>query len=245
MVDCWGATLGLGDDIWVLLVPDPQNPMLDSIAVTNDLDPTFEYTSFSTLYLARLASLDGTIQSITRVPSTWIGKPAETLSPRMVIDTNGRIWIGGYGSGGKLPVTADAADNIPYITGRVGPGTLLRLSPDASRIEYATYLRAAALIACVLRPTNRAGTRIPSGPLALARHGAGSAPTIVSARSRRARNSASSRSFFRLLSLISLTCRARWPQLRHAPRPSSSRLTRASASPLPPPPRWPGTAGIR
>jgi hypothetical protein len=147
MVDCWGVALGRGDDIWVLLVPDPQNPLLDSIAVTNDLDPTFEYTSFSTLYLARLAGIDGSIQSITRMPSTWIGKPAETLSPRMLIDSNGRIWIGGYGSGGKLPVTADAADNIPYIPGRVGPGTLLRLSPDAGRIEYATYLQGDAVAA--------------------------------------------------------------------------------------------------
>jgi hypothetical protein len=137
-----------GESVWLLAAPyvgGGQSP----IKIAFDLQPDHEYLPSTTSYLVRLSTRDGSLISATRFPAEWSWLPLSTQSARMVVDSTGSIWLGGYARG-PFPATPDATERDTYTQGKNGPGTLIRFAPDGSRITYATHLFGDAVAALAI-----------------------------------------------------------------------------------------------
>ena len=136
-----------GLSIW--LTATPYGPHYGRIEHTFDLAPEFSYRPITTQYLLRLAIEDGRLISTTRFPTEWYGVIANTVSSRMVVDSKGGLWIGGYAAG-PFPDTPDAAFPVTFVPGFTTVGTLMRLSPEGDRIIYATHVGGRAVAALAI-----------------------------------------------------------------------------------------------
>ena len=144
VINCTKAAFRKSDgSIW--LTASPSGPQDGQVTITADLAPDFEYRFNSTRYLLRLDVNDGSLLSVTRFPSDWMG----SLIPQIGVDSAGAIWLGGYASG-PFPDTPDAAFPLTYIPGFTTAGTLMRLSPEGDRILYATHTGGRAVAALAI-----------------------------------------------------------------------------------------------
>jgi hypothetical protein len=123
--------------IWLLAIADGYSPSAPNSPPYYDLRSVFKRKLFDPehwQYLIRIDAGDGHIISTTELGVVWNSIAA---------DSKGQVWLGAVARN-RLSTTDDAFEPRSPIgdAGNCCTGALARLSPNADRITYATYLGA-------------------------------------------------------------------------------------------------------